>query len=202
MVVPFMVFATLINCKKEDTSKSLPLSTSVKQDITESPEQKKQDKSPIETVKKFLFWYEANEEKIDRFNTIKGGGMGKTEDTDNYYVDFDEVEKELKLLKETNLFSSKFLKVYKNRYADGNEYFKQNPANDGPPVNFDYNYFFLTQEDFQSDLKNIDHIKFTVKPLSDQLCYVEFHLERCGMMLRYVLTKKDQWMIDSIENIS
>ncbi|AZA83431.1 hypothetical protein C1637_21100 [Chryseobacterium lactis] len=198
-----LISATLplfIHCKKDDTKKQLQQDNPRKHDgISLS---KKQDEFQIETVKKFLSWYRDNENHIYSFNTVKGGSQGENEVPANYYIDFNQVEKELEFLKNSGFFSEKFLADYKNRYTEGNEYFRQNPANDGPPVNFDYNYFFLTQEDYESDLKNIDGIKFDVKSVTAKLCYVEFYLKNCGMTLRYTLTKREQWQIDSIENIS
>ncbi|MGG7438339.1 hypothetical protein ACQ7CU_09670 [Chryseobacterium arthrosphaerae] len=189
-------------CKKESVSNNIQTKDTVKQFHTEIKAIETQDESPAETVKTFLKWYRDHEQELDQFVTVKGGTIAETDEAANYEVDFDEVEKELKFLRNTGLFSSHFLSAYQQRYRDGDQYFRQNPASDGPPVNFDYNYFFLTQEDYQADLKNADGIKLTLKPANAQLCYVECHLEHCGMKLRYTLIKKDHWMINSIENIS
>ncbi|MDC8100532.1 hypothetical protein [Chryseobacterium rhizosphaerae] len=190
------------NCKKEDPSKKPIIQNTVTESHTTVPAQKSKDNAQVETVKTFLNWYKNNENKLYGFNTVKGGSQTETETPVNYYVDFDEVEKEIKFLKNSHLFSQKFLSAYEQRYKDGNENFKQHPANDGPPENFDYDYFFLTQEDYQSDLKDIEAINFNIKPVNDTLCSVEFHLKNCGMTYRYILRKTDQWQIDSIENIS
>ncbi|WP_185288224.1 hypothetical protein [Chryseobacterium lactis] len=197
-----VALASILSCKKEEISPKPLSKDTIRQTNTEVQTQKIQDESPIETVKTFFKWYRDHENQLDSFNTVKGGINTETGDTANYYIDFNEVEKEIKLLSNTGFFSPGFLNTYKKRYKDGDEYFRQNPANDGPPVNFDYNYFFLTQEDYESDLKNTDRIKFTIKAVNDQLCYVECHLEHCGMKLKYTLIKKDQWMIDTIQNIS
>lgn len=197
-----VILISMVNCRKENSSKNPPVSTAIQKSNTEIQSQKSQDHTAIETVKSFLKWYRGNEEKLNQFSTVKGGMAADTNEATNYYIDFNEVKKELNFLKSSHLFSPNFLTAYEKRYSEGSEYFKQNPANDGPPVNFDYNYFFLTQEDYQSDLKEASHLQFTVKPINDQQCYVEFHLEHCGMTLRYILVKKDQWLIDAIENIS
>lgn len=194
-----MLFA---HCKKEDTVIKTGVQDSIKPKNTVVSIQKIQDNSQIETVKTFLKWYKENEDKIYSFNSIKGGPQTENDTPSNYSIDFDEVDKEIKFLENSDLFSQQFLSVYKKRYVDGNEYFKQNPANDGPPSGFDYDYFFMTQDDYQSDLKNIDTIQFTVKPINEQSCKVEFHLKNCGMTYRYTLTKGDQWKIESIKNIS
>lgn len=197
-----VVLASIISCKKEETQKTLPAQSTVTQTNIETRIQEIQNTSAIETVKTFFKWYRDNEDKLDAFAIVKGGIMAESDDNINYYIDFNEVEKEMKFLENTSLFSADFLNAYKKRYTEGDKYFRKNPANDGPPVNFDYNYFFLTQEDYQADLKNIDQIQFTIQPINGRQCYVECYLQHCGMKLKYTLTKKDQWMIDSIENIS
>ena len=191
-----------LHCKKEETLPKNITQDTIKQQNTNLSHQETQDNSQIETVKSFLKWYRDNEEKLYNFNTIKGGILEENEAPENYYVDFDAVEKEIRFMERSNLFSQKFLSDYKQNYVKGDEHFKKEPANDGPPFGFDYDYFFKTQEDYQSDLKNIESIKFTVKKINDQQCFVEFHLKNCGMTYQYTLSKKDQWQIDSIENIS
>lgn len=191
-----------LHCKKEETTPQNIIQDTIKQQKTVISHQKTQDHTQVETVKSFLKWYRDNEEKLYSFNTIKGGISEQNENPANYYVDFDAVEQEIQLIKSSNLFSQKFLSEYKQNYVQGDEHFKKDPVNDGPPFGFDYDYFFKTQEDYQSDLKNIDSIKFTVKSISDQECTVEFHLKNCGMTYKYTLSKKDHWQIDSIKNIS
>lgn len=191
-----------LHCKKEETLQQNIIQDTIKQQNTNISHQETQDNSQIETVKSFLKWYRDNEEKLYNFNTIKGGILEQNETPANYYVDFDAVEKEIKFMESSNLFSQKFLSNYKQNYVKGDEHFKKDPANDGPPFGFDYDYFFKTQEDYQSDLKNIENITFTVKKINDQQYFVEFHLKNCGMTYQYTLSKKDQWQIDSIENIS
>ncbi|WP_276878047.1 hypothetical protein [Chryseobacterium joostei] len=196
------VLMLFTHCKKEDTIKKTVVQDSIKTQNAVVTIQKVQDNSQIETIKTFLKWYKENEDKLYSFNSIKGGILTETDPPANYYVDFDEVNKEIKFLESSDVFSQKFLSAYKARYVDGNEYFKQNPANDGPPFGFDYDYFFMTQDDYQSDLKNIDTIQFKIKPINEQSCNVEFHLKNCGMTYRYTLTKSDKWRIESIKNIS
>lgn len=188
-----------IHCKKEKASQHPMVRDSIQQPKTEVLNQKEDDHSQIETVKTFLKWYRDNEEKIYGFNSIKGGSQAEDKSPVNYHVDFNEVEKEMKFLKDSGLFSQNFLSTYRQRYVEGDEYFKQNPENDGPPHNFDYDYFFRTQDDYQSDLKNIDDISFILKPINAQKCQVEFHLKNSGMTYKYTLTKTDHWQIDVIE---
>ncbi|AZA76365.1 hypothetical protein EG347_01895 [Chryseobacterium sp. G0186] len=202
LLLSSVVLILFTHCKKENPNNQPTTQTTIKQNNTTPSIQKHQDHSQVETVKTFLKWYKENEDKIYSFNGIQGGALKETDPVINYYVDFDEVKKEMKFLESSALFSQEFLSDYQKRYVEGNEYFKKNPANDGPPFGFDYDYFFMTQDDYQSDLKNIDAIEFTVKPINEQSCYVEFHLKNCGMTYRYTLTKNGKWKIDSIKNIS
>ncbi|BAP31390.1 CAAX amino terminal protease family protein [Chryseobacterium sp. StRB126] len=193
-----------IHCKKKDTIKTPIVPDTIKLENAKPATSKLQDHSPAETVESFVKWYRDNEDNLSRFNTIKGGPQAENETPVNYAIDFDQVDKEISFLKSSKLLSEKFLATYRQNYVEGDEYFKKNPANDGPPHGFDYDYFFKTQDDYQSDLNHIEAVKFIVKPVNSQLSYVEFHLKNCEMTYKYTLVKnnKDQWQIDSIENIT
>ncbi|OCA78719.1 hypothetical protein BBH99_07555 [Chryseobacterium contaminans] len=193
----------LIHCKKESTPNSIIVQDTIKQKSIGSVTEKNQDNTPIETVKTFLIWYRDNENNLSRFNTIKGGPQSENEPPANYSIDFEQVDKEISFLKNSNLLSEKFLATYRQNYMDGDEDFKKNPINDGPPQGFDYNYFFKTQDDYQSDLNQIEALNFTIKKVNSQLSHVDFHLKNCDMSYQYTLVKNngDQWLIDSIENI-
>ncbi|AZA89190.1 hypothetical protein EG343_00345 [Chryseobacterium nakagawai] len=192
-----------IHCKKEETTKPSMVHDTINQKNTERITSKLQDNSPIETVKLFVIWYRDHEDNLSHFNTIKGGPQENDLPAD-YAVDFDQVNKEISFLKSSTFLSEKFLAAYQQNYIEGNEYFKKNPANDGPPHGFDYDYFFKTQDDYQSDLRDIKAIPFTAKQATPQISYVEFHLKNSGMTYRYTLSKNkdNHWQIDSIENIS
>ncbi len=161
------------------------------------------DDSEIKTVKNFLNWYKNNQDILYQFNTIKGGILSENEEAKNYYVDFIQVDKEVKFLSDSKLFTQNFLNQYRQKYVEGDEHFKQNPENDGPPFGFDYDYFFMTQDDHESDLKNIDKVKFSSVSENDSIKLVKFHLENCGMTYQYTLKKENgHWKIDKIENKS
>lgn len=42
----------------------------------------------------------------------------------------------------------------------------------------------MTQDSYDSDLKNIDNVKFNSVPENDSIKSVKFHLENCGMTYR------------------
>lgn len=204
---PLLLSATcllLIYCKQENTQKTPIVQDTITQKNIKPSASNPQDDSQIETVKLFLKWYKDNEDHLYSFNTIKGGAQDENETPANYYVDFNQVEKELSFLKSSNVLSQKFLSACKKNYVEGDKYFKKNPANDGPPHGFDYDYFFKTQDDYQSDLNNIEAIKFTVKEINPQIAHVEFHLKNCDMTYKYTVIKNNDthWQIDSIENIT
>lgn len=159
------------------------------------------DDSEIQTVKEFLNWYKINQDKLYKFQSIKGGILSENEKVENYYVDFKQVDKEIKFLSDSKLFTQNSLNQYLQNYVEGDEHFKQDPQNDGPPFGFDYDYFFMTQDDYGSDLQNIDRVKFNDVPENDSIKYVKFHLDNCGMTYQYTLKKEaGHWKIDKIEN--
>jgi len=192
----FLLFATQ-SCEKKMPEKSkLPPENNKELPVLKND-------SDIKTVKDFLNWYKTNQEKLYQFQCIKGGILSENETTQNYYIDFQEVDKEVKFLSDSKLFTKDFLNQYRQKYVDGAEYFKQNPQNDGPPYGFDYDYFFMTQDDYEPDLKNISKIKFDSAPKDKSTNYVSFHLDICGMTYRYTLKKEaGDWRIDKIENKS
>ncbi|RTZ46747.1 hypothetical protein EJ377_22700 [Chryseobacterium arthrosphaerae] len=147
-----VIVTSFIQCKKESVSNNIQTKDTVKQFHTEIKAIETQDESPAETVKTFLKWYRDHEQELDQFVTVKGGTIAETDEAANYEVDFDEVEKELKFLRNTGLFSSHFLSAYQQHYRTEIN-ISGKTGKRWPPVNFDYNYFFLTQEDYQADLK-------------------------------------------------
>ena len=153
-----------------------------------------------DTVKSFLYWFKNNEKQLDQFTCINGGPFSTGTAKTSFYVDFNEVKKEVELLKSSNLFTEQFIQNYELRYKKGSEYFKKHPQFDGPPENFDYEYFFLTQDDYSPDLEAIEKIRFSTKIIDEHTVKVFFHLENCGMNLKHTLIKNTQWQIDKIEN--
>lgn len=102
-------------------------------------------KEQVELVKKFMKWYINNSNLLDKFDTIGGGAMDVqgNEEAKNYYVDFNEVEKYITELKKSDFLTAVFLNDEKQRFVEGDKYFKENPENDAPPIGFDYDRFFL-----------------------------------------------------------
>ncbi|AQY20976.1 hypothetical protein [Riemerella anatipestifer] len=203
----FIFGQTLFTSGNEKQNKS-QINTNVKDTIVYESKQKNkepqivQNKSQIETIKSFLYWYKKNQEKLYQFNTIKGGAFSQNNEQIGYYVDFDEVKKEINFLKESDLFSQNFLKEYEMTYNEGSQNFKKNPQNDGPPFGFDYDYFFLTQDDYEADLKQIEKINFKLNEVNEKLSFVSFNLKNCGMTYKYTLIKSNKWQIDKIENVN
>lgn len=182
------------SCEQKNTEKPTPLNNKKELNVVKID-------SGIQTVQAFLKWYNNNQDKLYQFQSIKGGVFSENQEADNYYVDFGEVDKEIKFLFDSQLFTQNFLDQYRQNYVQGEEHFKQVQQNDGPPFGFDYDYFFMTQDDYTSDLKNISKIKFNSVSKNDSTNYISFHLDTCGMTYRYILKKKyGHWKIDAIEN--
>jgi hypothetical protein len=174
----------------------------LRSDIPKSVDEN-QKEAPEKVVKDFLSWYGKNFENIYQFQTIKGGPAENPENSVNYYVDFKVVEEEINYFKKAVFFTDNFLNQYKNIFVEGEKRFKKDPQNDGPPDGFDYDYFMMTQDDFEKDLKNVDQLKFDSKKIDDQTSSVIFEFKNSLMKYKYTLkSNSGKWQIDKIENIS
>lgn len=160
-------------------------------------------KPPEEIVRTFVKWYSRNWEKLEKSetNTINMGSLElkKNREPPFYAINFQGVEKYITMLSQTGFFSEKYFEALRNWFKDADKNFKANPQNDGPPEGFQYDRFFLTQDDFLQDIKNIDNIKITGKLLKKNNADVRMHFPLCNITYRYGLSyKKGKWQIDSI----
>lgn len=165
---------------------------------------KDSDETQIKVVKNFMKWYIENMNILYQFNTIDGGPMSvkENEEAENYFVNFTEVEKYIVELKKSCFLSDNFLQEKRQTFIDGDKYFKENPENDGPPIGFDYDPFFLTQDVFEEDLPNIEKTKYTVRQNDKFNSEVEFYLPIPDIKYRYTLKLIDsKWVIEKIESI-
>lgn len=160
------------------------------------------NKEQVALVKNFMKWYINNLDTLYKFNTIEGGMSGKeNEEAENYFVNFSEVEKYIAELKRSCFLTDNFLKNEKQTFVEGDQYFKKNQENDGPPHGFDYDRFFYTQETFEEDLPNIDKAKYDVTQKDELNSEVKFYLPICGINYKYSLKKiNTKWFIDKIES--
>lgn len=160
------------------------------------------NKEQVELVKNFMKWYIKNLDTLYKFSTIEGGMSGEeNKKAENYFVNFSEVEKYITELKKSGFLTDNFLKNEKQIFVEGDEYFKKNPENDGPPYGFDYDRFFYTQETFEEDLPNIDKAKFVVNQKDEFNSEVKFYLPICGINYKYSLKKiNTKWFVEKIES--
>ncbi|PUB25899.1 hypothetical protein C8J95_11266 [Elizabethkingia sp. YR214] len=166
---------------------------------SQTPEQR----TASETIRSFVKWYGENWEKLSRLesNAINTGISDPKEKTipSLYSINFREVEKYIAELSSTCFFSEEYLEVQRQQFEDADTYFKENPQYEGPPEGFQYDRFFLTQEDFFEDIKNIDNIRITEKLLKNNATNVRMYLSHCNMTYSYLLSmQKGEWQIDSI----
>lgn len=193
LALSLISLAACQNQKKDEAS-----TTVVKQAVA-----KNATANPDETVKSFLSWYQKNSKSLNKFVTVGGGGLSPNNDPVNYYVNMPQVDEEISFLKNSQLFSDQYLSDFKKKYELGQDYFRKNPQNDGPPYGFDYDQFFLTQDDFSSDLDNLKQIEFKTVSADAKTAEVDFGLPSCGMNYKYLLTKNgDKWQIDKIESVT
>ncbi len=192
------------SCQNKDNSK-LKNNTIVKNDSINKEEINSDinAKEQIELVKKFMKWYINNSNLLDKFDTIGGGAMDVqgNEEAKNYYVDFNEVEKYITELKKRGFLTAGFLNDEKQRFVEGDKYFKENPENDAPPIGFDYDRFFFTQESLEDILPDIEKSNYVVTQKNDFISEIRFYLPMTGVKYKYILKKINaRWFIDKIES--
>jgi len=162
------------------------------------------NRTQIEVVKNFMNWYIQNINRLYKFKTIDGGPMNAKENevAENYFVNFEEVEKYIGELKKSGFLSDYFLQNEKQTFIDGEKYFKENPENDEPPFGFDYDHFFLTQDTFEEDLPNIEKTKYKVRQIDNSNVEVEFYLPISNINYKYSLKMiNSKWLINKIESV-
>jgi hypothetical protein len=193
----------LQSCQNKDSSQ-LNNNSIIKVDSIskESENNSIDNKEQIDLVKNFMKWYIKNLDILYKFNTIEGGMNGEeNEKAENYFVNFSEVEKYITELKKSGFLTDNFLKNERQIFVEGEEYFKKNPENDGPPYGFDYDRFFYTQETFEEELSNIDKTKYVVNQKDEFNSEVRFYLPICGINYKYSLRKiNTKWFIEKIES--
>ncbi|MBB4807198.1 hypothetical protein HNP38_002502 [Chryseobacterium defluvii] len=169
--------------------------------IAQNPEQR-----AIQTVRTFVKWYGTNWEKMEDFesktiNADRPFELKEGEENPPYSINFKEAEKYIKSLSETGFFSEKYLGTLRGWFKEADRNFKANPQNEGPPQGFQSDRFFLTQDNFLEDIKNIDKIKITATLLKNNKADVRMYFPYCNMTYHYRLSsdKNGKWKIDSIK---
>ncbi|MDF2514820.1 MAG: amino terminal protease family protein [Sphingobacterium sp.] len=160
----------------------------------------------VEKICSFVRWYGENWEKLSKLesNIIDAGALKLKENEESapYSVNFDEVEKYINELTNTGFFSEDYLTAQRQQFGEIASNFKKNPQNEGPPEGFQYDRFFLTQEDFLQDIVNIDGITLSESKLTENATTVYMHFPVCDQTYCYRLSiKEGKWQIDSISDI-
>ncbi|MFD1603326.1 hypothetical protein ACFSC2_11310, partial [Flavobacterium artemisiae] len=189
----------LQSCQNKNQSKSSPVA---KVDSGKKPEISNDSNEQITLVKDFMKWYIKNMDMLSKFDAIGGGPADakENEEAENYYVDFKEAEKYISELKKSGFLTDNLLKNEEKLFLEADQYYKENPENDGPPYGFDYDHFFLTQEAFEEDLLNIDKSKYVVNQKDEFNSEVKFVLPISGGY-KYSLKKiGSKWFIEKIES--
>lgn len=93
-----------------------------------------------ESVRNFFDWYENNIEKINGIDLVKITSDNK------YRVQFSETEKYLSILKESRLFSEKFLKDKADFFNRSDIELMKSGQDDNPAAGFEADLLLCTQE--------------------------------------------------------
>lgn len=203
--ISYILFSILFlqSCQNKDNSQLDNNSITKVESINKKSETNSiNNKEQVDLVKNFMKWYIKNLDTLYKFNTIEGGMSEKeNEEAKNYFVNFSEVEKYITELKKSSFLTDNFLKNERQIFVEGDEYFKKNPENDGPPYGFDYDRFFYTQETFEEDLPNIDKTKYVVNQKDEFNSEVRFYLPICGINYKYSLKRiGTKWFVEKIES--
>ncbi|MEN2414433.1 hypothetical protein [Flavobacterium mesophilum] len=200
----YILFSILFlhSCQNKDKSQSENNSID-KSDSDKKSDLSNDSKEQIALVKDFMKWYIKNMDMLGKFDVIGGGPMDEkeNEEAENYYVDFKEAEKYISELKKSGFLTDNLLKNEEKLFLEADQYYKENPENDGPPYGFDYDHFFLTQEAFEEDLLNIDKSKYTVSQKDEFNSEVKFVLPISGGYKYSLKRIGGKWFIEKIESV-
>ncbi len=164
--------------------------------ITNSNTEVSSDSSALDQIKKLYQWYRENQ---NIQNCLVNNSCNEVVDSTKFYsVNFEATEKYLAKLKSTNCFSENYFSYWRNYFKKCEDDFKSNPANEGPPDGFDYD-FLTNSQDFEEELKFVEKAKISkvVNDGSTKIVTIEF---ATGAKLKFHLSSKDNlWLIDRIE---
>ena len=96
--------------------------------------------SPVETVQKFLLWYQVNIKNCYSFklvNQISG---------QDYSINMDQCKGYLKFLESSGFISETYIGLWWEYFQTRSNQFKDFPQNEGPPEGFDIDLVLLNQE--------------------------------------------------------
>ena len=123
-------------------------------------------------------------------------------DTVTYYrVNFKNAEEFYKVLEKTNYFSMEFIEAMRQNFKENDNFMLKDPANDGPPYGFDYDWILSTQEP-ELYLQNWAKIKVvSEKKMIPKYQEVVLQFEY-GNKLQFLMKKEDFiWKICTIKSI-
>ena len=186
-LIIILIIWTLISCSRKSDNEDRSTTTPEASEINSNPET---------TILNFLKWYKDNGINLAN-DLVDGNSGGKWDSTKFYSVNFPATEKYLKTLTETGMLSNKYADKWRDYFIKCDQHFKEQPANDGPPEGFDYDFILFSQED--PGLSELHKIKFDVlnKDTNSALILIKFPSD---YQYKYHLSKfGQQWKIDDIE---
>lgn len=152
-------------------------------------------RTPSETILLFLNWYK--EVGIKTNYELVNNSLVQ-DSTMPYSVNFDETERFLNDLLNTQLISLKYVNSMRKYFIECDKNFKDSPEFEGPPSGFDFD-LILHSQDYDDDLLNLDKIKFKVYSKNRKEIKIIAFFPFGGKLI-YTLSKyKSIWKIDAIE---
>ncbi len=164
---------------------------------TTTPVTSEIESSPETTILNFLKWYKHN--GINLANDLVNNSGGTWDSTKFYSVNFPATEKYLKTLTDTRMVSNKYTNKWRDYFKKCDQHFKDQPANDGPPEGFEYDFILFSQED--PGLNELDKTMFEVIKKDANSAQILIHFPS-DYHYKYHLSKLGQnWTIDDIEPV-
>lgn len=153
-------------------------------------------KQPAKTIIDFLHWYRTDQ-TINTFELVDNTDNTPFDSTRFYAVNFTETEKYLGALKATGFVSEKYRNHWRAHFKTCAQILRENPANDGPPEGFEYDFIMLSQ-DYEDDLKDLDQAKVLIQFVFEKRAYIKIRFPH-GNILTYELVRAgNRWEIDRI----
>lgn len=151
---------------------------------------------PAKTIMGFLTWYRDNQ-VIQTFKLVDNSNNIPFDPTLFYAVNFSETERYLAALKASGYVSEKYLDQWRAYFKKCDREFTKNPANDGPPEGFEYDFIMLSQ-DYEDDLRDLEQAKVLTQFVFEKRAYAKIRFLH-GNILTYELSKEGKdWKIDRI----
>jgi hypothetical protein len=154
------------------------------------------ESGPDQVVKDFLTWY--RDKGLHLADSMVLNCTGPEWDSTKFYaVNFPVSERYLEAFTRTGMISTKYTDKWRKYFLDADKNFKENPANDGVPDNFDYDFVLCGQDD--PGIDELDKTKFEVLQIDEDRSIVLVTFPTTNKYKYYLSLTGGKWLIDDLE---